>query len=597
MQEKLFYQFKSILKRILPSFLISWYHLKLALLAALIYRFPSRKLKVIGITGTNGKSTVVEMVSRIFEEAGFRVASLSSIRFRIAGKDEINERRMTLPGRFFVQKFLRRAVDSGCEYAILEITSEGIKQHRHRFINFETVVFTNLAPEHIESHGSFERYREAKGKLFKATKNIHILNLDDGNVDFFLRFPAKEKWGYTIENPKSPPPADQPQAGKFQTIKADNVEILTDGSKFVVNGLEFRLKLLGEFNVYNALAAICAARSQRISLEICRKALGKIESLPGRMEQIIFESFKVFVDYALTPNALEKVYQTLTTNYKLPESKLICVLGACGGGRDKWKRPVLGGIAAQFCDQIILTNEDPYDENPSQILAEIKSGISNFKFQPFDKLRVVPSNVEGQISNLYEIIDRREAINQALGLAKAGDTVIITGKGCEPSICLTNGQRIPWDDRQVVREAFEKLRLRKEGLRFEILPHTADVKIRAFGGNLEELFKNALLGMMEVMKPKLSGQSGKTRRIELKSIDRNALFIDFLNEVLYLAQANKEAFPKIKFSKFSDTELEAELVGQKVESFSEDIKAVTYHGAEIKQKNDGTWETAILFDI
>ncbi|MDP2926551.1 MAG: UDP-N-acetylmuramyl-tripeptide synthetase [bacterium] len=459
---KLLYQFKGVVKKLLPTFLISGYHLGLAFLAALVYRFPGKKIKVMGVTGTNGKSTVVEMLSRIFEEAGFKVASLSSIRFRILGREEVNDKRMTMPGRSFVQGFLRRAKDQGCSQVILEVTSEGIKQHRHEFIDFDTAVFTNLSPEHIESHGSFEKYRQEKGKLFRATKNIHVLNLDDDNLDFFWRFPAKEKWGYCLKNPNSPStPSSGPRGkvqipnkfqstnSKFQTIKADNVEILADGSKFTVGSSEFKLNLLGEFNICNALAAIAAAQSQGIGLETCKKALEKMEGMPGRMEEVIREPFRVLVDYAFTPNAIQKVYETISQTIKSPDpnSKMICVLGSCGGGRDKWKRPVLGGIAAKYCQEIILTNEDPYDENPQEIIDQVAKGVESISINQLNQHKSV----------VYKIIDRREAIAKALNLAKDGDTAIITGKGCEPSICLADGKQIPWDDRQVVREEFQKL--------------------------------------------------------------------------------------------------------------------------------------------
>ena len=189
-------------------------------------------------------------------------------------------------------------------------------------------------------------------------------------------------------------------------------------------------------------SAVCVGVSQGIALETCKKALEKAEGIPGRMEMVFSEPFKAFVDYAITPNALEKVYQYLTSEVKQKEKKIVCVLGACGGGRDKWKRPILGEIAANYCDKIIITNEDPYDENPSQILSMIKSGILNFKFP---------------ISNFYEILDRREAIKKALSLAERDDVVIITGKGCEPWICAAKGKKIPWDDRQVVMEEFKSL--------------------------------------------------------------------------------------------------------------------------------------------
>jgi UDP-N-acetylmuramoyl-L-alanyl-D-glutamate--2,6-diaminopimelate ligase len=399
---------KEFLKKFLPSFVLSFYHFILAFLGALIYGFPSKNLILIGVTGTNGKTTTTEMIASIFEKAGKKIALLNSIRFKIGKKEEINKLRMTMPGRFFIQRFLKKAVKEGCEYAILEVTSEGIKQHRHRFLDFKVAVFTNLAPEHIEAHGSFEKYREAKGKFFQATKEIHVINVEDKNSDYFLKFPAKRKITYGL---------------KTGDINLKNTKI--------------KLKIPGEFNLYNALAAISVAISQGIDKDFAIKVLEEFRGVPGRMEEVISKPFKVIVDYAFTPNALEKVYQTLkNSNFQLPNSKLICVLGACGGGRDKWKRPVLGELAAKYCDEVIVTNEDPYDEDPWQIIEQVASGTKG-------KAR--------------KILDRREAIRTALKLAKEGDVVVITGKGCEPSICVAGGRKIPWDDRKVVREEFQKI--------------------------------------------------------------------------------------------------------------------------------------------
>jgi len=235
---------KEIIKKFIPPFLLDLYHFILAFFGALIYRFPSRELKVIGVTGTNGKTTVLEMISKIFEGGGYKVALANSIRFKIGEEEWPNTLRMTMPGRFKLQKFLRQAVDSGCQYAVLEVTSEGIKQYRHKFIDFEVAVFTNLAPEHIEAHGSFEKYREAKGKLFQVTKNIHIINIDDKNANYFLQFPAKKKYTYGLNQ---------------GDVNNQN--------------LKLNLRLIGEFNIYNALAAISVGISQGIDSENCRLCL------------------------------------------------------------------------------------------------------------------------------------------------------------------------------------------------------------------------------------------------------------------------------------------------------------------------------------
>ena len=408
---------KNFLKKIIPDFLLNWYHFAWAFLGAIIYGFPSRKLKVIGVTGTNGKSTVVFLISRILEKAGYQVAALSSIQFKIKDRVWPNDLKMTMPGRITIQKFLKQANKAGCQYVVLEVTSEGIKQHRHQFINFQTAVFTNLTKEHIKSHGNFENYKKAKGKLFKALKSNGkmIINSDDPNADYFLGFKAREKMEYSLKSAK-------------------DIEFSRNGISFKFKETQFNLNLIGKFNIYNALAAILVGLSEKIPLNKIKLALENIKGIPGRMEFVVKEPFTVIVDYAHTPDALEKVYQTIRESFS---GKIIGVLGAAGGGRDKWKRLKFGKIAEKYLDKIIITNEDPYNEDPSQILSEIKSGISNFKFQ---------------ISNFHEILDRREAIRKAINLAKQDDVIIITGKGCEPWMCVANNKKVPWDDREVVRE-------------------------------------------------------------------------------------------------------------------------------------------------
>ncbi len=371
---------KELIKRFIPKFLLDFYHYSLALIGALLYGFPSKKLTIIGVTGTSGKSTVVEMLDAILEEAGSKTASLSSIKFKIGNKERENKLKMTMPGRFKIQKFLKQALKADCKYVVLEVTSEGIKQFRHKFIDFQVAVFTNLSPEHIESHGSFERYRAAKLELFKQAK-VHVINSDDENAEWFLDIPAEKKITYSLKEP-------------------------------------INLNLLGKFNQYNALAAIKTAEYLGIDMEISKKALDKIKIIPGRME-IVNRNPLVIVDYAHTPEALKKVYETLKGK------RLICVLGSCGGGRDKWKRPVMGKIAEQYCDQVIITNEDPYDENPLEIINQVAGPRSQ------------------------KILDRKEAIRKALSLVNPDDAVVITGKGCEPWMCVAKGEKIAWDDRQI----------------------------------------------------------------------------------------------------------------------------------------------------
>ena len=434
---------KEVIKKFIPEFLLRFYHYLLALIGAFLYRFPSRDLFVIGVTGTSGKSSVVEMSAEVLRKAGYKTASLSSIRFKIDGEEWENKLKMTMPGRFKIQRFLRKAVDKGCRYAVLEVTSEGIKQFRHKFINFKTAVFTNLSPEHIESHRGFENYKNAKIKLFKSAKKVHIINLDDKYADSFLKVPAEKKILFSLGLKDK----NEFKGGKnFKIVRAEDIREEREGISFKINNIDFNLKLHGRFNVSNALCAVCVGLSEGVSLEVCKKALEGMNDIPGRMEIVIKEPFTVVVDYAHTPTALEKVYKTVL-NFKKENSDLICILGACGGGRDKWKRKVFGQIAGRFCQKIILTNEDPYDEDPQEILEMIKPGVFKEGFP---------------LSNFFEILDRRKAISKGLSLAKEGDVVVITGKGCEPWMCVKDGKKIPWDDRDIVREEFDKLKISSE---------------------------------------------------------------------------------------------------------------------------------------
>lgn len=397
---------KEYIKGFIPSFVLSIYHYKLALLGAFLFGFAGmdRGVKIIGVTGTSGKSTTVDFITRIFDESGAKTASISSIRFKLGEKEWENKYKMTMPGRFAIQKFLMQAKNAGCKFVILEVTSEGIKQYRHKFINFDTVVFTNLGKEHIESHGGFENYRNEKLKLFRENQNTHVVNSDDENAKYFLDLPAKNKITFSIKS-----------------IEAEKI----------------KLNLPGEFNVYNALAAIYVVKNYGVSMEICLRALEKIKQIPGRME-VVSESPLVVVDYAHTPEQLEKVYKSLTPKPYTLNPKLICVLGSCGGGRDKWKRPVLGEIAKKYCQKIYITNEDPYDEDPMDIIKQV---------------------VETAGNNAEKVLDREQAIKKAVKLAKPGDVVIITGKGSEPWMCLANGKKIPWDDRKIARESLRDLSL------------------------------------------------------------------------------------------------------------------------------------------
>ena len=340
-------------RKIIPRRIIKWvqpiYHWILATLGAILYGFPSRSMKVIAVTGTKGKSTTVYMISKIFEDQGLSVAAVGSLGFKIKERTWPNTLKMTLPGRFKLQKFLYQAKRAGVKYVILEATSEGIAQHRLAGVSIDCAVFTNLHREHLESHGSFDNYMAAKQRLFLKTSGTHVLNIDDRYFEKFTNFPARRKITY---------------GKKWGMITSENLK---------TKSAKLNLKLLGDFNGYNAIAALAIADAYGLDMDKAVISLNSIKSVPGRMEIIRASGgFDVVIDYAHTPDSLKLVYETLK-NKLVPSTynlapKLICVLGAAGGGRDKWKRSEFGGIAAEYCDEIILTNEDPYDENPDMIL-------------------------------------------------------------------------------------------------------------------------------------------------------------------------------------------------------------------------------------
>jgi len=443
--DKILRSVKKLIPKSVFEFFAPVYHATLAYAGALIYGFPSRSMKVIGVTGTKGKSTTVYLITKILEHISESVeggppqggvAAIGSLGFKIRDKEWPNTLKMTMPGRFKLQKFLREAKNAGCKYVVLEVTSEGIKQKRHLGIRFDCAVFTNLHKEHLESHGSFENYHQAKQELFKKTQNTQVINADDPHVDLFGNFPAKHKIFYGLEK---------------GDLVADKIQSTEKGTSFELYGTHFDTNLAGKFNIMNCLAALAVGAMYKIDLPTMKPALESVKFIPGRMEFIQKTPFNVVVDYAHTPDSLEAVYRALRqAQGQNTDKKLICVLGAAGGGRDKWKRPEFGRIAAEYCDEIILTDEDPYDENPLSILKEIESGfsqITNFKSQISNKF---------QIPKYQIILDRKEAIRTALTSAREGDAVIITGKGSETSMAVAGGKKIPWSDRDVVREALRQ---------------------------------------------------------------------------------------------------------------------------------------------
>ena len=433
---------KSSVERIIPEPVLSAYHFVFAHIAALMFGYPSRKLLVIAVTGTKGKSSVSEMINAILEESGHTTALMNSIRFKIAEKVDRNLTRMSMPGRFFIQRFLRNATAAGCTAAILEMTSEGARQHRHRAIDLDALVFTNLAPEHIERHGSYENYADAKFQiglqLARSKKNPRaiVVNADDKEAVRYLTLPVEKRVSFSLSRQT---PWEAGERGGYFTFEGERITV----------------HLPGEFSLKNAIAAASLANALGIDTTTIARSLGKIQKIPGRGERIEEgQAFTVVVDYAHTPDSLKALYDAYA------HSRKICILGNTGGGRDTWKRPVMGKIADDYCEDVILTNEDPYDEDPRSIVDQMATGMSAKGGSPPECTSVRAGASGGKPRNLTIIMDRREAIREALTRAKASDVVLISGKGTDPCICVENGRKIPWSDADVAREELRRLKMR-----------------------------------------------------------------------------------------------------------------------------------------
>lgn len=350
-------------------------------IAAVIFGFPGKKLKVIGVTGTDGKTTTVNLIHHILTIAGYKTGISSTL----------SGTHTTTPGRWRLQKFLRQCLDNGCTHVVLEVSSIAIDQHRVWGVDFAVGVLTNIANnEHLDYHGSFENYRDIKIKFLKSCQKI-VANGDD--------FSASLLQGATLF-------------------------LLKDWKKY-----DYETKLLGDFNKMNVLAAAAAAREFGISDETIAEAVASFEAPSGRLEVVVKEPFMVIVDFAHTPQAFEKVLPAAQSLKAQSKSKLIHVFG-CTGDRDQSKRPIMGEIAANYDDEIILTHEDTYSEDPKEIIAQIAVGIKK------DHL---------------EVLDRKEAIKKAIEMAKPGDVVLLTGVGHQKSLNIS-GKEIPWSDQKVVRE-------------------------------------------------------------------------------------------------------------------------------------------------
>lgn len=431
---------KKKLKKILPLWLFDFYRLVKARLAVFFNGFPSEKLLIIGITGTKGKSSTANFIWAGLTAGSIKTGLISTANLKIGSDEFLNKYHMTMPDPFVIHRFLKKCLKAGCQAAIIETTSEGIKQKRHEGINYDILVFTNLTPEHIDAHGSFEKYRQTKQTVFKnllrhKRKNIKpfgliqksiIVNADSPEADNFSRFPADKKITFGT---------------KSGEVKAENIKNNERGVSFSFKGKAVNLKLMGDFNVLNALPVLALAKILNLKEDDVIKGLEQMEIIPGRMEVIQKKPFWAVVDYAHEKISLTEALKAGRRKIK-PANKLIVLLGAEGGGRDKQKRGLMGEIAARLADYVIIANVEPYDDDPMEIINDIaRAAIAHGKKEGI---------------NLFKIEDRRLGIAKALSLAKKGDFVLITGKGAEQSMIIKKN-KIIWDDRLIVRQELKKI--------------------------------------------------------------------------------------------------------------------------------------------
>ena len=422
---------KNFIKKIIGEKGLLLYHKLIAIIACVIYRFPAHKLKIIAITGTKGKTTSAYLIYKTLNTLGFKTGLISTIAFSTDGQNRIiNDKHMTMPGRFFVQGMLRKMYLNGCKYVVLEATSEGIKQSRHTCLKPHIAVFTNLSPEHLPSHNnSFDEYKKTKGKLFKnlPKNSLSLVNSDDENASYFLSLGENKKQTFSID--------------KDSDFRAKNIQEGLDSVKFDFQDTTFNLNLIGRFNVYNALVAIAVAKYLGASTTNIANALLQIKGVPGRMEEIKDnQDFRVFIDYAHEELSMRSALQA--SRVLAGGNSVIVLLGAEGGGRDKSKRSKMARVATELADYIVVSNVDPYDENPQNIIKDITQKAEEYGAE------------SGK--NLFAIEDRREGIKKALELADTGDIVLITGKGVETTMEIA-GKTIPWSDKTITKELLKEI--------------------------------------------------------------------------------------------------------------------------------------------
>ncbi|WP_169083315.1 UDP-N-acetylmuramoyl-L-alanyl-D-glutamate--2,6-diaminopimelate ligase [Paenibacillus sp. PL91] len=415
-----------------PQIIVRDCRLAMAVIANYYYAYPSHALKLIGVTGTNGKTTTTYLIEQILNDQNRPTGVIGTIERRYAGLSF--PMTSTTPQTLQLQRYLGEMRDAGTQYCAIEVSSHALEQGRVKGCRFRTAVFTNLTQDHLDYHETMSRYAAVKGLFFSRLGNEYaaqerersyaVLNADDDAAAEYAELTASEVVTYGID--------------KEADVRASNIRITAQGTTFHVHTFrgetDVTLQMAGKFNVYNALAAISAVLLEGVELEAIAGSLSAIPGVPGRVEAVnAGQSFAVIVDYAHTPDGLENVLRAVQ---QFAEKRIICVFG-CGGDRDRSKRPLMGSIAVKYADYAIITSDNPRTEPPELILKDIEDGLIKGKIDP----------------STYELLaDRKAAIQKAVEMASQGDVVLIAGKGHETYQDI-NGVKYPFDDRKVAKEA------------------------------------------------------------------------------------------------------------------------------------------------
>ncbi|MCL9804728.1 UDP-N-acetylmuramoyl-L-alanyl-D-glutamate--2,6-diaminopimelate ligase [Flavobacterium amniphilum] len=396
----------------------------LAFLAANFYGNPSEKLQLIGVTGTNGKTTIASLLYQMFKKADYKVGLLSTVKILV---DETEYKAThTTPDSLAINHYLNEMVEEGCEYCFMEVSSHGIHQKRTEGLHFRGGVFTNLSHDHLDYHPTFAEYRDVKKSFFDHLPKsaFAITNIDDKNGSVMLQNTQAKKLTYALKT--------------YADYKAIILENQLSGLQLKINEQEVWTRLIGNFNAYNLLAIYAVAIELGIEKIEALRLLSELESVSGRFQYIVSNGkITAVVDYAHTPDALENVLNTIN-DIRTKNEKLITVVG-CGGDRDKTKRPVMAGIATNLSDNVIITSDNPRTEDPQVIINEMEAGVSAENFKKY-----------------VSIVDRKQAIKMACQMAEANDIIVIAGKGHE-TYQEINGVRHDFDDMKIVKEILEQL--------------------------------------------------------------------------------------------------------------------------------------------